>query len=350
MGQEVGETTKQILENVSTNQKPQAVEIEKPDCKILGILNCLKPRVDYTHQDLLPQENQVEDSVGFWGKVGDFFSGLFTKSTDKQSGYGYTYLPQGTGLAEDIGTSSVNGISLQSDAESMHENIKKSNLPYDVYQKLGPTQTLIADNTNPEGTNPTSTASGGIFTEFQGLNYFSQSDPKWKDTKGPKYCDSAQTKIETIGNSGCGPTSVAMIASGKNSNLGPKEVWEDYVKAGKTYCATGLGDHAIFLTKYGFKTKGTSTCSNNSQCLDLMANYLNAVDKGTRVLILLANFQLDTSNACNWGGHFAVVTAVKGQEIFVYDPYYGYHKEVPISSSSIGYKCQKYRQFLIIDL
>ena len=143
--QEVGDTTQEILDNVSSQQKPQAVKLEEETCKIFGIFNCQQPKVDYTHSDLLPKEAQIkEQNLSFWQKVGDFFKGLFDKSADPQTGYGYSYLPKGVNSASDVVDPNVADISLETATEQTHETVKKSFLPYALSSKLTPAPTTIA--------------------------------------------------------------------------------------------------------------------------------------------------------------------------------------------------------------
>jgi len=145
---QVGESTKQVLDNVASQQKPQAVVLEEESCKILGIFNCPAPKVDYTHADLLPQNQQIsEEGVTFWQKIGSFLTGLFEKSSDKQTGYGYTYLPQAVDPLDE--TDDSLGINLQTETEKTHLAVKNSQLPYAFNGQLTPIPTLEPGSVTP---------------------------------------------------------------------------------------------------------------------------------------------------------------------------------------------------------
>ncbi len=145
---QVGESTEEILDNVASQQKPQAVVLEEESCKILGIFNCPAPKVDYTHSDLLPQNKQItEEGASFWQQIGSFITGLFKKSSDKQTGYGYTYLPQSVDpLAE---SEDSGGIDLQTETEKTHLAVKNSQLPFAFSGGLTPMPTSIPGITTP---------------------------------------------------------------------------------------------------------------------------------------------------------------------------------------------------------
>lgn len=149
--QEIGGSTEEIIENVSQGQKPQAVIINNEECKILGIFNCLHPKVDYVHGNRLPETKKIKEDLSFWEKMTSFLSGLFQKSSDPSSGYGYTYLPKeyNTGKGGD-------GESLAANIEETHEAIKKSYLPYMIASKITP------DDTDTPGVEVNSSLTPGV--------------------------------------------------------------------------------------------------------------------------------------------------------------------------------------------
>jgi hypothetical protein len=127
-GVEVNQTTEQILENLSKQQKPQAlIEEEAKKGGLLDSLSQKKSEVDYAHGYLLPEEQQVSEKTGFWDKVSSFITGLFTKSSDKTTGYGQTYIPQ----EKDPLATGKGGINLDffKAVEDTHETVKDSYLP-----------------------------------------------------------------------------------------------------------------------------------------------------------------------------------------------------------------------------
>lgn len=162
VAQEVGETTEEILDNVSSQQKPQEVGLEEETCKILGIFNCPQPKVDYTHSDLLPKDVQLEEEgLSFWQQISVFFKNLFDKSADPQTGYGYSYLPKGVNPVSDEVDPNVADISTETAVEQTHETVKKSFLPYNYASKLSPAPTNLAQ-VPPSGVIPEPTNSAGV--------------------------------------------------------------------------------------------------------------------------------------------------------------------------------------------
>jgi hypothetical protein len=163
LAQEVGTSTQEILNNVASQQKPYAVAVEEKDCKILGIFNCLEPKVDYTHENRLPETKQIKSTgTGFWQSIGSFFSGLFNKSSDRQTGYGYTYLPQRVNPVGEIEDENVGGLSLESDTEKTHEAVKQAFLPYAIARNLTPGALNVGQGS------PETTVSPGITPEDSG--------------------------------------------------------------------------------------------------------------------------------------------------------------------------------------
>ena len=161
--QEIGDTTREILDNVASQQKPQDIDLENEVCqKIFFFEYCPAPKVDYTHADLLPKDRQVEEtSLSFWQQISSFFKGLFDKSSDPQTGYGYSYLPKGVNPVSDAVEENVQGINTETAIEETHETVKKSFLPYNYASKLTPAPTSLAQ-APPSGVLPEPTNSAGV--------------------------------------------------------------------------------------------------------------------------------------------------------------------------------------------
>ena len=64
--------------------------------------------------------------------------------------------------------------------------------------------------------------------EYAGLTYYSQLDSRWSS----KMYSSIENKSQTIGSSGCGPTSAAMVVSSIKGNITPDKMAELYTKYG----------------------------------------------------------------------------------------------------------------------
>ena len=58
--------------------------------------------------------------------------------------------------------------------------------------------------------------------EYAGLTYYSQLDSRWSN----KMYSSIENKSQTIGSSGCGPTSAAMVVSSIKGNITPDTMAE----------------------------------------------------------------------------------------------------------------------------
>jgi hypothetical protein len=162
-GVEVNQTTEQILENLSKQQKPQAlIEEEAKKGGLLDSLSQKKSEVDYAHGYLLPEEQQVLEKTGFWDKVSSFITGLFTKSSDKTTGYGQTYIPQ----EKDPLATGKGGINLDffKAVEDTHETVKDSYLPQAIKEENlseGTRGSWIRPTTSPAQTKPTPTTKPG---------------------------------------------------------------------------------------------------------------------------------------------------------------------------------------------
>lgn len=64
--------------------------------------------------------------------------------------------------------------------------------------------------------------------DYQGLTYYSQIDSRWKN----KMYSSVGNRSQTIGSSGCGPTSAAMVVSSIKGTVTPDTMASLFVKYG----------------------------------------------------------------------------------------------------------------------
>jgi hypothetical protein len=351
---DVGKNTEKIIENVSTQKRPAAVEVNTEDCGLFK-LKCIVNKAEFVQKDSLPKAKiESEEKLNVIESVIDLFAKLFKKSAEKDTGYSYTYLPKSVDPIPETG-SGEEGMSNKEKAEAAHKTVNKSLLPYRLQteKNLG-----IASNlTSSSYTEPTIVEEESVedigrgASESGAITYFAQIDPAWKSIQGRAYCDDNKKVKETIGNSGCGPTSVAMLVNSKNSSIGPVELWNEYVNNNNTYCGTILIEHSAYLKKYGYSPRGIEICNTTSQadCLSEMTSFMSAKEVGERFLVVLAYLRYNDTGECKKGGHFFVVTDFKNGEPQIYDPHYGYKKSVPISSSSLNYQCQNYKMYLIVD-
>ena len=139
--------------------------------------------------------------------------------------------------------------------------------------------------------------------EYAGLTYYSQLDNRWASKMYSSVGDSSQT----IGTSGCGPTSAAMVVSSIKGNIIPDQMAELYTKYGYRSANQGTYWSAFRWTADVFDI-GYSECYKLDDAIAKL--------KDNHYIIASCNQGLFT-----YGGHFIVLTGVEGDYIKVYDPY-----------------------------
>ena len=139
--------------------------------------------------------------------------------------------------------------------------------------------------------------------EYAGLTYYSQLDNRWRYNMYSSVGNSSQT----IGTSGCGPTSAAMVVSSIKGNITPDQMAELYTKYGYRSANQGTYWSAFKWTADIFDI-GYSECYKLDDAVAKL--------KDNHYIIASCNQGLFT-----YGGHFIVLTGVEGDYIKVYDPY-----------------------------
>lgn len=139
--------------------------------------------------------------------------------------------------------------------------------------------------------------------EYAGLTYYSQLDNRWRYNMYSSINDASQT----IGTSGCGPTSAAMVVSSIKGNITPDTMANLYTQYGYRSANQGTYWSAFKWTADVFDIE-------YSECYKL--NDAVAKLKDNHYIIASCNQGLFT-----YGGHFIVLTGVEGDYIKVYDPY-----------------------------
>lgn len=138
---------------------------------------------------------------------------------------------------------------------------------------------------------------------YAGLTYYSQIDTRWKN----KMYSIVNDPTQTIGTSGCGPTSAAMVVSSIKGTITPAEMADLYVKYGYRTKNNGTYWSAFKWTADVFDI-GYSETSN----LDTAISKL----KDNNYIIVSCNEGLFT-----YGGHFIVIVGIDGNTLKIYDPY-----------------------------
>lgn len=139
--------------------------------------------------------------------------------------------------------------------------------------------------------------------EYAGLTYYSQIDSRWSN----KMYSSVGDRSQTIGTSGCGPTSSAMVVSSIKGTITPDVMAGLYTQYGYRSANQGTYWSAFRWTADVFNI-GYSECYRLDDAVAKL--------KDNHYIIVSCNQGLFT-----YGGHFIVLTGVEGNYIKVYDPY-----------------------------
>lgn len=139
--------------------------------------------------------------------------------------------------------------------------------------------------------------------EYAGLTYYSQIDGRWKNTMYSNHNDYAQT----IGSSGCGPTSAAMVVSSIKGSITPDTMARLYVDYGYRSANSGTYWSAFRWTADVFNIGYTETSN-----LDTVVEKLN---DNNYVIASCGN------GLFTYGGHFIVITGEEDGYLKIYDPY-----------------------------
>lgn len=143
--------------------------------------------------------------------------------------------------------------------------------------------------------------------------YYYQTDPRWKNISY-----AVKGESSTIGGSGCGPTSAAMIlATWADKNVTPKTECAWALKNG--YKALNSGTYYGYFVpafkRYGLKcTWLSSTNIYGNSTSPLHAQAKAAVDRGDLVIACMGKGTWTRS------GHYVVVWKIDGNTIYINDP------------------------------
>lgn len=139
--------------------------------------------------------------------------------------------------------------------------------------------------------------------EYAGLTYYSQMDNRWKNKMYSIIGDSNQT----IGNSGCGPTSAAMVVSSIKGVISPETMANLYVQHGYRSTNNGTYWSAFRWTADAFNIDYKETSSLDTA--------IKLVKDNNYVIVSCGN------GLFTYGGHFIVIVGVEGNTLKIYDPY-----------------------------
>lgn len=139
--------------------------------------------------------------------------------------------------------------------------------------------------------------------DYKGLTYYSQIDNRWKNNL---YTSTGNTS-QTIGSSGCGPTSAAMVVTACKGAITPDVMSNLWVKYGYRSANNGSYWSGFRATANEFNIEYQETIYLNT-AVELLKN--------NHIIVASCGNGLFTT-----GGHFIVLTGVEGNYIKVYDPY-----------------------------
>ena len=138
---------------------------------------------------------------------------------------------------------------------------------------------------------------------YTGLTYYNQTDSRWRNHQYSSVGDSSQT----IGTSGCGPTSTAMIVTAIRGTITPPEMGDLFVQYGYRSANSGTYWSAFRWVADVFDI-GYQECSNLDTAINLVRN-------NNYVVVSVGNGLFTT------GGHFIVIVGIEGDTLEIYDPY-----------------------------
>lgn len=139
--------------------------------------------------------------------------------------------------------------------------------------------------------------------DYKGLTYYSQIDTRWAN----KMYSSVGNTSQTIGSSGCGPTSASMVVTATKGTITPNTMADLFVKYGYRSANNGTYWSAFRAVADEFNIGYTET-TDIQRALQLLQN-------NNYVVVSCGNGLFTT------GGHFIVLTELNGDTITVYDPY-----------------------------
>lgn len=138
---------------------------------------------------------------------------------------------------------------------------------------------------------------------YTGLTYYSQIDWRWKTHP----YTSTGNRSQTIGTSGCGPTSAAMVVTAIKGTITPERMGDLFVQYGYRSANNGT-----YLSAFRFTADVFDIEYQETYKLDEAINLL----RNNHYVVVSCGNGLFTT-----GGHFIVLVGIDGDTIQVYDPY-----------------------------
>lgn len=139
--------------------------------------------------------------------------------------------------------------------------------------------------------------------EYAGLTYYSQIDYRWKDYPYTSIGDYSQT----VGTSGCGPTSAAMVVSSIRGTITPDTMADLFLQNGYRSANSGT-----YLAAFRWTADFFNIEYNHTTDIYTVVDYLN----DNNYVIASCGSGLFT-----YGGHLIVIYGIEGDTLKIYDPY-----------------------------
>lgn len=138
---------------------------------------------------------------------------------------------------------------------------------------------------------------------YKALTYYSQIDKRWKN----KPYTSINKKSQTVGSSGCCPTSLAMVITATKGSITPDKLANIFVRYGFRSPNNGTYWSACRWVADVFNIGYEETKNVNTAIKKLKNNHYVVCSVGNGL------FTTD--------GHYILLTGIKGNNIKIYDPY-----------------------------
>lgn len=138
---------------------------------------------------------------------------------------------------------------------------------------------------------------------YVGLTYYNQTDSRWNS----HMYSSVGNASQTIGTSGCGPTSASMVVTVIKGTITPDTMGDLFVQYGYRSANNGTYWSAFRWVADVFDI-GYQECSSLDTAVNLVRN-------NNYVICSVGNGLFTT------GGHFIVIVGIEGDTLKIYDPY-----------------------------
>lgn len=142
-----------------------------------------------------------------------------------------------------------------------------------------------------------------VLGNYIGLTYYSQIDNRWKDNS---YTSTGNT-TQTIGSSGCGPTSAAMVVTAIKGTITPPEMADLFVRYGYRSANNGT-----YFSAYRWLA---DTFDIGYEETYYMQTAIQLLENENLLIVSCGNGLFTT------GGHFIVIVGIEGDMLKIYDPY-----------------------------